>query len=320
MDDPRPATAAPADLLLELLYDVRRALEQRGEAPRGEWIEETAAELRSGRMPGWFYPPQDGGGISFYSGRAARAYGHVHVAGAPGAGERAERLMRAMARGLPGAYAHLDVGVTGLPPEEEASLDAALAKRPEVERIERWAMDREIGPADGQGPRTPPPGLRSVAVREVTLEALVDLDLRAFQGTVDESLLGSDPDEYRRIFTELLDGRLGPFLDAGSVAVVDEPGTRLVAALLTAERSPRQAIFLDVMVDPGHRRAGIGRWLVEWGCRALWALGYASVRLWVTRTNAPARALYERSGFRRVATAAIYRWSNGAAPAQPQAG
>ncbi|MGI0067492.1 MAG: GNAT family N-acetyltransferase, partial [Thermoplasmata archaeon] len=85
-----------------------------------------------------------------------------------------------------------------------------------------------------------------------------------------------------------------------------------------AEQNPRLAIYLDVMVEPSQRRHGLGRYLVRWGFRALSALGYTSVRLWVTEGNVPARTLYEALGFSRVASAIVYRESGPIG--QPQLG
>ena len=97
---------------------------------------------------------------------------------------------------------------------------------------------------------------------------------------------------------------------------------QLVGAVLTAEESPRDAIFLDLVVHPAFRRHGMASLLLRWGIRAAAALGYATVTLWVTETNLPARALYERIGFQPDLQTAIYRWSMpGPAPAaHPQSG
>ena len=64
-----------------------------------------------------------------------------------------------------------------------------------------------------------------------------------------------------------------------------EPGQRDVAE------------FVGLWVDPLHRRSGIARALLD--AVTVWARerGATRLRLWVTTTNAPARALYERTGF-----------------------
>ena len=45
-------------------------------------------------------------------------------------------------------------------------------------------------------------------------------------------------------------------------------------------------------------------------------MGYESVHLWVTDANVAARTLYERTGFRTVTAATIYRWARPASPPQ----
>ena len=91
----------------------------------------------------------------------------------------------------------------------------------------------------------------------------------------------------------LLAGSLGRFLDEASIALILPDPPRLVGAILSAERSPRKAIVVNFMVDPEFRRRGYGRYLFRWELRALWALGYQRVHLWVTAANEPARRLYK---------------------------
>jgi ribosomal protein S18 acetylase RimI-like enzyme len=112
---------------------------------------------------------------------------------------------------------------------------------------------------------------------------------------------------------------MGRFLDEASTALIEPEPPRLVGAVLTAERTPRRAIYLDFMVDPERQGHGVGRYLLRWGFRALRALGYDRVGLWVTVTNSAARHLYEELGFRRTATALIYRWERPGSDAQAHA-
>jgi ribosomal protein S18 acetylase RimI-like enzyme len=53
-----------------------------------------------------------------------------------------------------------------------------------------------------------------------------------------------------------------------------------------------------VEVDPGRRRAGLGRAITEAACAEAVGRGARRVFLQVEVGNAGARALYERSGFR----------------------
>jgi ribosomal protein S18 acetylase RimI-like enzyme len=308
VDPPRPTLGAPAEELLELAQLLRRALAGREEAPSGDWVEEVAADLRAGRKPGWYYPTVSGGGFAFYSSREAEGFGHVHVLEGPGASDRALRLATALLDGLSPDLSSLDVGFTGLPPEEERDVLQRIAERPGSTIIDRDAMVRALGPADVAPLSGPPAGLEHVAVTEVTLEALADLDLRSFAGTTDELLIGHRVEDYARVLRALMEGNLGRFLPEASTALLASEPLRVVGAILSAEKTARRAVFLDFMVDPADRRRGIGEYLLRWGFRALWALGYSDVHLWVTRSNTTARRLYDRLGFRPTVSATIYRW------------
>jgi len=315
VDAPRSTVGAPSDELLELVQKLRRALAHREEAPSGDWVEEVAGDLRSGRKTGWYYPTTTGGGLAFYSTRAAEGFGHVHVEGTADAEERALRLAGAMLDGVSPEVRSLDVGFTGLALEEERRLLGRLSARPGSTVIDRQELERALGPADGAPLGDPPPGLERVAVTDLTLDALADLDRRAFVGTTDELLIGRSLDDNRRVLRAFLEGQMGRFLPEASTALLVPEPPRLVGVILSAERSPRRAVFLDFMVDPSERGHGYGRYLLRWGLRALWALGYSSVHLWVTTSNTAARRLYDRAGFRPIAVATIYRWDRpGSAP------
>ena len=307
MDAPSPTNGARLDALVEILHGVRQALLARDESPAGDWVERTAEGLRSGATRGWYYPVGSGAGVAFYTTSGSEAYGHVHVAEESGATERAERLTALLVEDLPSSVRSLNVGFTGLSPAHEVELLGRLAAQPGSSVIERMAMERSLGADDGRPPGPVPQGLALVPIRSVTVEALADLDFRSVQGTVDALLIGERPEEYRRVTAALLDGSLGRFLDEASTALYQADPPRLVGAILSAERSPRKGIFVSFMVDPEFRRRGYGRFLFRWGLRALWALGYERVHLWVTAANAPALELYEEFRLAPTVRSTIYR-------------
>jgi GNAT superfamily N-acetyltransferase len=317
MDAPRPARDAPPDELLELVHLVRRELHQREEAPTTPWVEGTANDLRAGRRVGFYFPIATGGGIAFRSERGPDSYGHVHVERGERVVPRAVALASALLDGLPGSVHAASVGFTGMTVDEEAAALAELVRTPGSTVIRRFAMERPLGRDDEAEVGPPPAGLRRVGLREVNLDALADLDWRAFEGSVDALLIGRDRSDYRRVLEALLDGRAGRFLDEASTALYRAERPALLGALLTCEKSPRHAAFLDFMVDPDARRAGLGRHLLAWGFRALRALGYERVRLWVSESNAAARRLYESVGFAVTHATQIYRWDRPDVPGQP---
>jgi ribosomal protein S18 acetylase RimI-like enzyme len=314
MEPPRSAAGAPSDELLELAQLLRRELLVREEGPTGDWVEATADDLRTGRKVGWFYPTRSGGGLAFRTDRPPASFAHVHVGPGPDAGARALALSEVLLDSIRPEVASVSVGFTGLTTDDEGTLLATLAGRPGSTVIRRFAMERPLGPGDADPPPPVAAGCSLVPIRDVTLDALAELDQRAFAGTTDELLIGSGVDDYRRALAALLGGEVGPFLDGASTALYRSEPPALVGAILSCERSARHAVFLDFMVDPRERRHGHGTYLLRWGLRALWALGYERVRLWVSESNSGARRLYDGLGFAVTNTAVIYRWDRPTAP------
>ncbi len=317
MDPPRSTTGASPEDLLELVQSLRHALAARREAPAGPWVEEVAADLRSGRRIGWCYPPSAGGGLAFFAARGSNAFGHVHVEVGPEDEGRAFALASTLLDRLPEDLLDIDVGFTGLDRETERRLLGRLGQRPGSSLIERQAIERPIDVADALPLGPIPAGLLQVPLTDVTVDALAELDRQAFSGTVDELLVGRTFEDHRRVMEALLSGRLGMFLPDASSALLAPEGPRLVGVLLTAEASPQEAVFLSFMVHPADRGRGHGRYLLRWGLRSLRALGYSKVHLWVTMGNLAARSLYESVGFRPFAYATIYRWERPGSPPQP---
>jgi GNAT superfamily N-acetyltransferase len=317
VDEPLRTNGARVDELTEIVHQVRKALLARDESPAGDWVERTGEDLRSGKTPGWYYPVDRGAGISFYSTSGAEAYGHVHVADEPGAVDRGERLANVLLDSLPEGIRSVNIGFTGLSPAPEQELLSRLAKRPGSLVLERHAMERSLGTDDGRPLGPVPDQLKLVPIRAVTVDALADLDFRSVTGTVDALLIGERIEEYRRVTTALLAGSLGRFLDEASTALFLPDPPRLVGAILSAESSPRKAIFVNFMVDPEFRRRGYGKYLFRWGLRALWALGYQRIHLWVTAANEPARRLYQEFHLEPTVRSTIYRVTRPADAPQP---
>ncbi|MCI4319506.1 MAG: GNAT family N-acetyltransferase [Thermoplasmata archaeon] len=301
-----PTRGAPAEQLLELLGLTRRELLHRGELVPPHWVDDGVEDLRSGRLVGWYVPPARA--LAFYSRRAHRAYGHVHVADPTDRRAWAVTLLSSLADQLPPEILRLDAGVTGLEEAEEEAFGRAMMSRPGSELVRRFAMS--VGVADAPAPPNvdlPAAGLTPVSPASVAIELLQQLDARGFRGSVDASLLADTPAENARLLAELIGGTYGRFLAEASRVLVTGEGTP-IAAILCAEQSSQTAIVLDAVVDPAWRRRGLGLYLFRWSLRALRALGYGSAQLWVTEANAPARALYDQLGFRPWTRSIIYRW------------
>lgn len=65
-----------------------------------------------------------------------------------------------------------------------------------------------------------------------------------------------------------------------------------------ALRGPAGVLY-DLVVDPGHRRQGIGTMLMEAALAALKGLGAPRVLLFTAERNRGAQAMFDRAGFRR---------------------
>jgi ribosomal protein S18 acetylase RimI-like enzyme len=126
------------------------------------------------------------------------------------------------------------------------------------------------------------------ALRRLRLRALADAP-RAFASTLEAELAFPD-DVWRR--------RAGD--DPGSATfIASDGGVDIGLARIFAEPDPPGRTHLVAMwVDPGHRRRGVARTLIDRAVR--WATEHRAdeVILWVADQNAAARRLYERIGFR----------------------
>ncbi|MCI4368585.1 MAG: GNAT family N-acetyltransferase [Thermoplasmata archaeon] len=306
--EPEPTTAASGEALLELTHAIRAELLRRGEFLPVSWVEEAAEDLRAGRLSGVYLPGTPHPlGVAFLSGRGDRAFGHVHVAAGPGALDAALALSLSLVGGIRAPAIRLDAGFTGLSEEQERALGQQLEKLPGGAQLVRLSLEVRVPtPTAPTGPKVPF-GTLLVPVRSVPVDAIVELTRRAFVGTPDEPLLDPSPEGGRRVINEILDGRLGRFLDEASTALVSTDGA-LLAVILTAEQSARRSIFHGLAVDPAAQRHGFATFLIAWGLRALRALGHETASLWVTELNAPALALYHNVGFQAAGTALLFRY------------
>jgi ribosomal protein S18 acetylase RimI-like enzyme len=302
-----PAREIPAHELLELTARMRRALAERGEPLAQGWPELAAERLRTGEIDGWVAQADRSLVALFvFSRRSSRAYGHLHLEAVAEPVELALHLVEHGMAQLGPDIRRAEFGTTGLSPSDDRRLADRLATRPGFELVERFGLRRPLELGATPPPPELPEGCEFVAVNTVPVEALDQLDRRAFRGGPDEALVADSPEGNRRVLERILEGELGRFLPEASTLVLD--GNALVGFLLTTEENARIASFADLAVDPSHRRRGVGGAMLSQGMRALLALGYSSVRLWVTAANTPARELYRSLGFESERTTLLFRW------------
>ncbi|MGA9840115.1 MAG: GNAT family N-acetyltransferase [Thermoplasmata archaeon] len=120
----------------------------------------------------------------------------------------------------------------------------------------------------------------------------------------EEELLGTRPEGFARVIRRVFRWDTRLLLGLARLAgrplfrffVVEADG-RIVATTLLS--FPERAGYVSmVMVDPGYRRRGHARALLERARAATQSTGRKFVALDVLAQNAPARALYERIGYR----------------------
>ena len=121
------------------------------------------------------------------------------------------------------------------------------------------------------------------ALREIRLQALRNAPY-AFSSTHDREAAFADDEWHRRA---IRDGSFLAFLPEVSPAGL---GGGYLAMPDTAE-------LISMFIRPQARGRGVGEAIID--AVAGWAIrqGAATMHLWVTETNKPARMLYERCGF-----------------------
>jgi GNAT superfamily N-acetyltransferase len=124
------------------------------------------------------------------------------------------------------------------------------------------------------------------ALRDIRLEALRDAPT-AFATTYEEEAARGEEHWHRRI------ARGGTFLAYVPEVSATEPAGLTGGYLI----EPGTVELISMYVRSRARGRGVGEALVAAVIGWAGARNAASVQLWVTETNSPARALYERCGF-----------------------
>jgi GNAT superfamily N-acetyltransferase len=143
------------------------------------------------------------------------------------------------------------------------------------------------------------PGVEGVTIRRIRLQdwaTLRDLRIRslrnapeAFGQTVEEAV-GQPQAEWVHLARQASAGDRRTWLMALSDG---QP----IGVVQGRRRPPSDLMVFSMWVDPGYRRRGVGRGLIEaviaWACE--W--GSAKAVLWVFAANEPAIRFYQRLGF-----------------------
>jgi ribosomal protein S18 acetylase RimI-like enzyme len=109
----------------------------------------------------------------------------------------------------------------------------------------------------------------------------------------------NQPEEWRRYVRNLVEQTaVGELLPASTCVLRD--GDRLAALVLVTRIASTTAHLAQVAVHPDWRRRKLAATLVDCACARAAAEGCRLATLLVSAGNAPARALYDRLGFRAV--------------------
>jgi len=123
---------------------------------------------------------------------------------------------------------------------------------------------------------------------------LLDRSVVAHRALVPDSLRLNHPwSAFFRFGRDLIGKPVPAFPDRAPA------GSRL-AGFILSRCAGSEAEILSVAVAPGRRGSGLGRDLLTLHLRRLAGLGVGAIFLEVSETNAPARRLYAKTGFREV--------------------
>lgn len=137
----------------------------------------------------------------------------------------------------------------------------------------------------------PTPAGPGVSLRQVSAsdgEALADLMLDSYRGTIDYD--GEDLDDARAEVSSFL--RAEPSL---AHSVIAEVGTEVASAVLVA-RVDRIPLVAYVMTRSGYKGRGLGRLVVRSALERLAADGHETVELFITEGNTASERLFQSVG------------------------
>jgi GNAT superfamily N-acetyltransferase len=145
-------------------------------------------------------------------------------------------------------------------------------------------------------PVPPPPpqaGLRPMTRSDI--DRLGSLLFAAYRGTVDDE--GETEAEAVAVVRSTFDGEYGAMIPEASL-LLEDAGELVSASFVTLWRGGPLLAF--AVTHPDRQGQGLSRLCTRAAMQALARAGHTELHLFVTETNAPARALYERLGFETV--------------------
>lgn len=280
---------------VEALYDLegRRWLDQLGwdMAPSWRIVEEAR---RAGHVPGLVARRPDGqpAGWAFY----LLHEGTLQIGGL--VGDTAAAVRRLLERTLQSPEAGLARGFSGFLFPASPSLQSAL-ERQRFLLARHLYLARPLGAGDAEA-EAGPADLRLRPLADAEPANIVRLFARAYAGRPEARCFAPDGrlDQWAHYLGQILGSpAVGRYLPDASFVVEDGADRRALGAIVTTSLSTGTAHIAQVVVDPGCRRSGVGRWLLGSARDAARSAGHDRLSLLVAESNEPARALYARDGF-----------------------
>lgn len=283
--------AAPADVaplfeaererwLRDLSWDIARGFVAAEEGRRAGRVPGLVARGPDGRCAGWTFFSVDRGTLN------------IGVL----AGDRADVVRELLDRSLEYPEAAFARRYQGFLYPSSAAVPVALTRRRFALTAQRFL---------GWTARPVEPVASGRCWREDDLPGIVRLLARAYAGTPTAQAFAPEGrlDEWVGYVAQIVRaGACGTFLPEASIVLPGALPERPNGAILVTATAAGTWHIAQVVVDPGVRREGIGRRLVQAVCASAAAAGARDVTLVVDERNAPACALYDALGFSTRAT------------------
>jgi ribosomal protein S18 acetylase RimI-like enzyme len=184
-----------------------------------------------------------------------------------------------------------------------SALDSALTRRRFSVRKYLYLCRPLVGSSAAEASTPLRSGLRIAHWKESDALDTVRLMSRAYAGVASARCFAPRGllEEWASYLAQLIKmPACGRFLPSASLSA-SLPGDPTPCGILLATTLQLQTAHIaQVAVDPGLRRRGLARDLIETSCALAAAQGYQRMTLLVAEDNAPARTLYEAAGFARL--------------------
>jgi ribosomal protein S18 acetylase RimI-like enzyme len=128
---------------------------------------------------------------------------------------------------------------------------------------------------------------------------LLTLFSGAYAGTPEARCFAPDGDigQWATYVHQLVQTPACGRFERGLSFVMETGAGEMAGAILVTALSTRMAHIAQMAVAPGHRRRGVGDWMVQVACERARQARYEAVTLLVAESNQRARRLYDRNGF-----------------------